>query len=426
MKKIKNNIAALNPAGRHRDKAVPERVAKRRETDNPRYSRVSIYLGAAIVGCLILALIFSLNSPKLQTRQYAAALPLVETIPVKKSALRIPIHVQGIAQPATQMLLLAEVSGKLKQANQYFVDGGYFKAGDELLHIDPRPFELEIVKKRAAIDSKKLSLNKIEAEYSVASNSQQNSPTLLDRYRRQIRNAQSQLEAAQADLALSQYRLEKTRIVAPFNGRIKQVNVSGQQYLRQGETLATLYSLENMEIRLPISDKQLNLLGRNILIDSQNPQLSSSALPKATVSAQWGNQQHTWPGRLVRSTGGRDNNQLLALVVQVKQKTRDTAAKPLLAPGTFVDVAIHSNTFSDIAVLPSSVMHNQNQLWLVDARERLALREVAVLYHGKHQVYIQQGLQDGERVVLQGSASAVENMRVQFVMQQPPKRETLQ
>ena len=82
-------------------------------------------------------------------------------------------------------------------------------------------------------------------------------PTPLAMREPQIAEARALLLSAEAALAQAEYDLERTIVRAPYAGRVRQERVDIGQFLSQGNSVATLYSVDAAEVRLPIPDAEL-------------------------------------------------------------------------------------------------------------------------------------------------------------------------
>lgn len=69
---------------------------------------------------------------------------------------------------------------------------------------------------------------------------------------------QAQLNRAQALVKQAEVDLERTKITAPFSGRISLLNVSIGDRVRAGDTLLSLYDLDNLEVRAQIPGRYIN------------------------------------------------------------------------------------------------------------------------------------------------------------------------
>ena len=78
----------------------------------------------------------------------------------------------------------------------------------------------------------------------------------------QIRKAEAEIKAAQAHLKQAQKNLDRTHVLAPFDGRIIRTMVDRGQRVGGGSSaaLAEVYALDAAEIDLSLSQKKFHFL----------------------------------------------------------------------------------------------------------------------------------------------------------------------
>jgi len=96
------------------------------------------------------------------------------------------------------------------------------------------------------------------------------------------------------------------------------------------------------------------------------------------------------------------------------------AKKPPLPVGLFVIVEIEGRTVPDAAVIPRSALHQGDVVWVVDNEGRLHFREVDVARVQGDEVMVEDGLKDGEMVVITPLEAVTDGMAVRTV----PVKET--
>jgi RND family efflux transporter MFP subunit len=207
----------------------------------------------------------------------------------------------------------------------------------------------------------------------------------------QLAAAMAGLKADRADLDRALLNLERTKLKAPFAGRVSQEDVGIGQYVSPGQPVAELYSTEAAEIVLPLEDKDAFWFH----IPGFTPGTSSGS--SATVRAQIAGRELTWMGKVVRTEGKLDERtRTINVVVRVKDPY---AEKPPLAVGLFVTVDIEGRTLPDAVLIPRSGLRERNLVWIVDNDNRLRFREVEVARVQGDEVLVTAGLENGERVV---------------------------
>ena len=77
----------------------------------------------------------------------------------------------------------------------------------------------------------------------------------------QLAQAESILAAAKAQFEQAKRNLERTVIIAPFNGRVLQNNTNIWSNVFAGNVLGIIYETNNYQVRLPITDQDIPFTG---------------------------------------------------------------------------------------------------------------------------------------------------------------------
>jgi RND family efflux transporter MFP subunit len=294
------------------------------------------------------------------------------------------------------------VGGKVVYVSPSLVNGGKFGKGDTLLGIDPVDYELAVTLAEAKVKNSESLLRLAEEEAAAAqeewrllhaddSQSEEKPPPLVAK-EPQLAAATAGLKADKADLDRALLNLERTRLRAPFAGRVSQEDVGIGQYVSPGQPLASLYSTEAAEIVVPLEDEDAFWFH----IPGFTPGESDGA--NATVRTRIAGRAATWPGKVVRTEGTLDERtRMINVIVRVEEPY---AKKPPLAVGLFVTVDIEGRTLPDAALIPRSALRERNVVWIVDNDNRLRFREVEVARVKGDEALVTAGLKNGEEVVI--------------------------
>lgn len=354
------------------------------------------------------------SKPPRESRTPDAPAPVVQTVPVTPSDQNIVIQGQGTVKPFKETQLVPQVSGKVVYTSDVLVDGGLFKAGQELLRIDPVDYELAVTLAAARVQD-------AEAEYALALqeseaavqewrdlNPDLSPPDLVAR-KPQLSAAKAKLDGEQADFKKALLQLERTRLKAPFDGIISMERVDIGQYVTPGENLATLYGTRAAEIVVPLAANHLRWISIPGFTNGGGP-----GSPATIQSAIAGTTQSR-EARVVRAEGRIDEKtRMINVVVRVEQPY---AERPPLAAGLFVEVAIQGPKLDNAALLPRAALRPDAQVWVVDAEDRLQTRAVRVAHLTTDGVIIDQGLAAGEQVVISQLKAVTNGMKVRPVSQ---------
>lgn len=327
---------------------------------------------------------------------------VLDVLPVQVAPSRVRILANGVARPASEIPLIAEVSGRVLEVNEAFVSGAVVSPEAALAKIDPEPYQLALAQRRNEVSGASLHLADTRARAAVAERTAGKRATEYARMVPHLAEAQTRLEAARAALRNAQLELDRTEIRAPFEGRLRDVQVKPGQYVTAGQLLGYLYTPDRMEVRLPIRDQWLSM------IDLPNDGSAPLEPVRVTFSARYAGVERHWQGEIVRREGGLDKNQMITLVAQV---TPDEGQVPL-EPGVWLEAEIEGTEMSGVAVLPETVVGRDNRVWLVNKQQRLERRNISVLYRDDKQVYVSNGLANGDQVVLAGDLRMMEGAEV--------------
>ena len=357
------------------------------------------------------------DRPVVETRPPEVPVPVVRAVPAQLQTLRLTVMSQGTVAPRTQTTLFPEIAGRVLQVSPSLADGGFFEAGAELLRIDPTDYRLQVVQAEAQIAQAQLSLETEEAQAEVARKEWQSlgkgeaSPLL--RRVPQIARAKAALSSAQAALAQAERNLEKTRINAPFAGRVLRKNVDIGQYVTPGTPVATIYSVDYAEIRLPLPDEELAYVDLPL---SYRGDGSQKRQPVVLLRTEFGQRQHSWTGRIVRTDGTIDpQTRMIHAIAQVADPygRGPDPDRPPLAVGMFVEAEIQGRLMQDVVALPRAALRGEDQVLVVDPESKLRFRRVNVVRLERERVLIDSGLQEGELVSLATLTTVVDGMKVQ-------------
>lgn len=368
------------------------------------------------------ALILSFETPEAPPREIQR--PLVRVVPARLETMRLTVQAEGTVAPRTESQLVAEVSGRVVEVSPSLAAGGFFEAGDVLLKIERREYELAITRARAAIEQAKLRLTTERESATIARREWEElgkgEPSPLLFREPQIAEVQASLAAAEAGLRQAQYDLERTVILAPFAGRVRSKQVDVGQYVQRGMAVATLYSVDVAEVRLPIPNAELEFCSLPL---AYRDGTASADGPAVRLTARFAGRDHVWQGRIVRTEGEIDaSTRMVNAIAQVGDPYArgSSTGRPPLAVGMFVQAEIAGNVVRDVVALPRTALRSDSTVFVIDSADRLRFREVDVLRRQRERVLVRAGLEDGERVCVSSLETAVNGMQVQVTDEPDP------
>lgn len=348
------------------------------------------------------------------------SLPKVSVERLETESYQVWLNSQGTVQARTESALISEARGKVISVSPSFRAGGFFEEGEILLEIDPRDYETAIIVARAELARAKLALLEEEASAAQARvdwtrlNPDEEAPDLVSR-KPQLEQAHANTASAQARLANAELNLERTRIAAPYAGRILSKNVDIGQFVSTGNTLAQIYAVDYAEIRLPLSERELGYID---LPESYRGETDREAhQPLVSLTTTIGKTTTEWQGRIVRAEGAFDTrSRQLFVVAQVEDPYgKRPDGRPPLKVGSFVQAKIKGKVLEDVFVIPRKFYRKNEYIVIIDENNQLRRRSIEVEWSDEQNLVISGGLKAGERICLTPLSFPSEGMKVAIV-----------
>ena len=361
-----------------------------------RSNRIIPVIVVLLVTAALILVMFMLK-PKEQKKENSKLIPAVDVIQVRPIDYVIPIQSDGMVLPKTKINIAAEVSGKITFVADNFRTGGTFVKGDVLLNIDPVDYELAITRAQANVASQQANLDLQQAKSELAKTDwkkygKSGKPNALNLNLPQVASAKAALSAARADLQLAQRTLEKTKIVAPFSGVILSKMVDLGQFVNLSTALASVASTEMAEIRMSLSDEQLQMSGLAQFDGSQNifVKISSQEI-----------QGLQWRGKIASIEAQRDAKTLFNFaIIEVAQPFKQQ--KIPLRFNTFVNIALKGKTLQQVYPVERAYITLENKVHVFSPQAKLLDKKVDIIYADDVYKYISSGIDSDDKIITTG------------------------
>ena len=346
---------------------------------------------------------------------------LVEVIEAEKQERRVGIYGTGTVQPAQEISITPQVSGRIESISPVFKTGGLFKTGEPFFQIETIDYELALERALATLAKMEYELASVESKASIARREWERmpdrngkKPSALLLYEPQLKDAKANLLSARAAVRQARLDLDRTRLSAPFNCIIRQENIDVGQYVRSGSSVANIAGTDTAEIVIPLSLEDLRWLE---VPDLQGEEKGS----EAEIQIKIGDETVIRQGHIVRTLGEiSEQSRMARVVVEVddpyglKNEDRERSPATNLAMGMFVEVNFSGRLLKDVVVLPRRAMRQNNTVWIFDDRNSLAIRPVHIIRREKENVLIGNGLDDNDKIILTYISGAAEGIALRL------------
>lgn len=296
----------------------------------------------------------------------------------------------------------ARVAGYLEEV--HFTEGTEVKEGDLLFTIDPRPYEAVVERMEARVTSAR-SLAELTA-YELANvaelkNKGAISEETYERRSKAASDAEGLLRAAEAELREAKLDREFTEVRAPITGRVSDARVTKGNLVtpegRDSTLLTTVVSLDPIYCMIEI-DERSALKYRQL-----HPGNHRAGTGTGRVAAEM---------ELVQESGFPHHGHLDFIDNQLDPATGTIRARAvfpnpgkLMTPGFFARVRVPGSGEYEGRLVPDrAIVDDQgiSHVWVVDGENTATYRKVATgpLLDGLR--VVREGLQAGERIVIDG------------------------
>ncbi|MBW4968282.1 efflux RND transporter periplasmic adaptor subunit [Pseudoalteromonas sp. CR1] len=385
-----------------------------------------IIIPAAVVVAALLIVFFIKSNPP-EARRFGSApkaaisVSVLELVP---QSYQVMIDSYGTVKPRTQSLLVAQASGQITEVSDEFREGGFFEKGDVLLKLDDRDHQAEVKSAQANLLTAEQSLLEEKARGQQAltdwkrlgGSSQASSLVLREP---QLAAAQAQVLSAQASLEKAELDLERTKVTAPYAGRILSRSVDLGQVVSNNTQLATIYAIDSVEIRLPIKNKDLSFVN---LPEQYRDGAKNQAGSLVKFSSDLVGEQ-TWQGQLARTEGAIDENaQQLYVVAKIDDPYKSTASNQYpIKIGQYIKAQIAGKTVQNALIIPNSTIYQGTYVYVVEG-DVLKRKDVTFAWQNANQAMIKTGLKANDKLVVTPLGQVSSGTKVSILGAQPKEK----
>ena len=325
---------------------------------------------------------------------------------------QVQISSNGTTTPFTQTVLTAEVGGEVIYRSKKFAEGASVIEGEILAKIDDTDLQLQYKNALLQLANAEVQYSLQLAEAEVAKEAWDKigdgAASDLTLKKPQLKQAEAFLEVAKAQVSSAAKKLNKTEIIAPYPGRIQNVNIDLGTTIIPGQPVGAMYTSSEIEITLAVKDNDLQFLS----IPMDGRKLNPSEQASVVIESFYKGKTQSWKGKLERVDGVIDPVTRMINLIAVFKNDFIESDKPNLPIGLFVEAKIDGITLKNIFEIPINSISVDNEVYIVDKDNKLELRELTILKKYSEFVIIKDGLKAGERIVTSKLSTASNGIKV--------------
>ncbi|MGJ8535770.1 MAG: efflux RND transporter periplasmic adaptor subunit [Parasphingopyxis sp.] len=422
-----------------------------------------------VLGALLIAALLILVRPSPDERPPDQRAPLVQVVPAEIRSGRLTVNGSGTVRAHEELVLAAEVPGKLVYVSPNLIEGRAVRRGEVLFRIDPTDYRNQVASARADVAQQGVAVLQAQEEATLAQREYERfqqrearrapnpfasvdaddfaaqilPPSLLAADTAPIRAvapsadeassltlripqlqaARAALQRARAQLGNAQVALGRTTVRAPFSGLVRSENAALGSYVSPGQSLAQIVASQTFDVIVPLTQREAALI----------PGLwgQGGSRTEASVYAEYGGRRYRWQAYVdradpvlnpetrtidifLRVPNPMQRGQLAARQTDGEagaDSAGGTQGPPLLV-GSFVQVEIDGLALTQYAAIPVAALRPGNQVWL--ARDgRLRIVTVQVIQRSDSEIFVRAEPLGADPMVIIGDIGvATDGMRV--------------
>jgi len=282
-------------------------------------------------------------------------------------------------------------------------DGQMVKQGDLLITLDDRALKAQLEKDKATLAKDQALAASADADLDRAKSllaRQTGTQQAYDQALAAQKAAQATVAADQAAIDADQVQLGFTTITAPISGRLGAVSVSvGDLVTAGGSTgtgatpLVTITEMDPLRVAFNLPEADLSLLQQAVA----KPGSVSVTLHKDGTPAPIGSGTVDFVNSTVDTASGT-----------ITARATVPNADLKLWPGQYVNVTVNAGIMPQVVTVPTQAVQPSQQgsfVYVVKADNTVEARRVKVAISHENESAIASGLQDGDKVVVDGQLS---------------------
>ncbi|MBK5142455.1 MdtA/MuxA family multidrug efflux RND transporter periplasmic adaptor subunit [Budviciaceae bacterium BWR-B9] len=332
----------------------------------------------------------------------------------------IPRYLSGLGTvtAANTVTVRNRVDGQIMAI--HFTEGQEVNAGDLLVEIDPRPYQVQLTQAEGQLLNMQATLSNAKRDlvrYQKLIKTNMVSQQQLDTQQALVKQSEGSLKAAQGAVDSANLQLTYSKVTAPISGRVGLKLVDVGNYVSSGDStgLVVITQTHPIDVLFALPETDLNAI---LPAYNQGKSLSVEAWDR-------GNKQLITTGTLLSL-----DNQIDTATGTIKLKARFTNQDNQLFPNQFVNARIKVDTLDNAIVVPAAAIqtgNNENFVWVINDENKVSKQPVTVGLRTGETVVVSSGIKAEQRVVTDGVDRLKQDMQVEVVTPQSlsaPKTKT--
>lgn len=345
-----------------------------------------------VLGVILARSIIASKKAPPKSEPAARVLP-VDVVTVEILRREASLEVFGTVEPLRTLVVRPAVAGPVTGTHADLIEGGRINAGETIIQIDRRDYELGMRTAEAAVLAAQADLDVEKGSATVAAKEWEllGSTFEPDEASKRLALREPFVARREADVATAMVRLdqarldlERTAIESPFDAIVLSENVEVGSHVSMGAELATLVDRGTFAVEVSVPLDRLDSLQKG----------------ESEASVQVGGSGAKRPARVVRILGEVDREGRMARVqVAIENPLEPAGAAGPVLLGAYAKVVLPLESIDSAASIPRGALREGDVVWIVNGENQLEMRSVTVAMRRDDDVFITAGLTAGDRVI---------------------------
>jgi membrane fusion protein, multidrug efflux system len=330
------------------------------------------------------------------------------TVPVVVSTAQkgnLPVYLIGLGSVTAYntVTVRSRVDGQIVKVN--FTEGQFVHAGDALIEIDPRPYQVQLEQAEGQLAKDQAQLHDVQIDferYTLLYNEGVVPKQQVDTQQAQVGQFQGAIKADQATIDNAKLQLVYAHITAPISGRVglRLVDMGNIVHASDTTGLLVITQLQPISVIFTLPQDQL----QQVLIKLRGGgQLPVEAYDRDDLTKIADGKLATIDNQIDPTTG------------TYKLKSTFSNENNVLFPNQFVNVHMLVDTKKDLVIVPAAAIQRGPQgtyVYVVSGGDTVNIRIVTLAQTTGNNIGISAGINSGDIVVIDGQDKLQDGSKV--------------
>ena len=337
--------------------------------------------------------------------------PPVRVVDAERRNIAVALKALGTVTPLNTVIVRSRLDGELVRV--HFTEGQRVTAGQLLAEIDPRPYEVvlaQVMGQRAENEARLANARADLASFKSLFDRELIPRQQLTAQESLVKQVEGTVQSNDAQVNNAKLQLSFTRIVAPIAGKLGLRQVDVGNLVRSGDAngIVVITQMQPISVLFTVPETDL-------------PAVLEAMRRDGTPAVEaWDRAETT---RLATGTLRTVDNQIDTTTGTIRLRAVFQNEGDTLFPNQFVNINLNLSTLRAATVVPSATIQRASFgtfVYVIKPDGKATIRKVVLGASEGDRVAITEGIEPGERVVLEGVDALQEGTTVEIVNSSAP------